>query len=210
MQIKANLGWIVAALLGGVLVGSGFQGTTTKVGVVDVAKILESSTASKKANDQLNEMKKSREELLEFLSIYQVATADQIIKLKGYARKTPLTDAEKSDQTAIKDAIMKADGTYKTLVQKATPTADEKAMLQEYGDRSRNNQKTLQAMYDEFKKEWDDAQAKQSDDVIVKARASLEEVAKAGGYTFILDRRSAPWGANDITEETLKVMNAKG
>lgn len=209
MKNTQNLGWMAAALMAGVLLSTGFQTQTLKVGVVDVSKILETSNPSSSANKQLEVMKKSREDLLEFISQYlAVATEGQINKLKEYAiKEAPLTDAEKKDEAAIKTAIMNEDLRYKNLAQKAQPTAEETKQLNEFGLRDRTNKKTLDAMLMEFRKAFDDATAKQSEAVITKAKSSLEEIAKAGGYTVILDRRTAPWGANDVTDDTLKAMN---
>lgn len=41
------------------------------------------------------------------------------------------------------------------------------------------------------------------------AKAALQEVAKKGGYTVILNGQVAPYGANDITDEAIKALDAK-
>ena len=53
-----QLGWLVAIALIGVLVGAGFQDSTSKIGVVDISKVVEGSDFGKENQDSFATMKK--------------------------------------------------------------------------------------------------------------------------------------------------------
>lgn len=204
-----KLSWVVAAAAVGLFLAGGFQDSQTKIGVVDLGKILDNSDVSKKNTSDLQAMRSAREGLLQFLDTYKVASADQILRLKDLSIKASPTAAEKQELENIKAEVMKTDAKYKELLQKANPTPDEQTLLNDYGARARANDVTNQRLFNEFNKEWEDKVREQSQVVLEKARQSVQEVAKAGGYSAVFDLRVAPYGANDLTDAAMKAMNAK-
>ena len=212
MKTFHQFGWVVAAILALFLVflmAAGFQDSTTKIGVVDLAKLLDSSEMSKDSTSSLTAAQKVREDMLGFLDTYKVASAEQVIKLKNLSLKAKLSEPEKTELETLKADIMRTDQKYKELLQKANPTPDEQSLLTDYASRARSNQATVQRLWEEFKKELDDKLRLESQAVLDKARLSIQEVSKAGGYTAVFDQRIAPYGTNDLTEAALKAMNAK-
>lgn len=53
---------------------------------------------------------------------------------------------------------------------------------------------------------WADKQKLES---IERARQAIQQVAKEQGYTVVFEVGVAPYGANDLSEATLKAMNEK-
>jgi Skp family chaperone for outer membrane proteins len=53
----------------------------------------------------------------------------------------------------------------------------------------------------------DQAAAKQAD-VLNKARGAVQKVGKRDGYTLVMESNVAPYGATDVTDDALKVMDS--
>jgi Skp family chaperone for outer membrane proteins len=204
-----KLGWIVAAGLGGVMIGGGFQGGQTKIGVVDYRKILQANDHWKNSKAAFAGVEKSREDLVQFLANHRTATPEQMLRYKALSTKSPLTDPEKAELTKLKEDIIKGQQKYETLVQKTPLTSDEQIILNDMGGRIRNNEATIQKIVGELRQELDGQSTEQAQVVVEKLNKTLEEIGKAGGYTVIFDIQTAPYGATDVTEAALKSLNAK-
>lgn len=204
-----KLGWIAAAAFGGVILGTGFQGSTDKLGVVDVAKIVEASDYGKQNQENFNKMKVSREGVLEFIDQYRVLTNEQAVRIKDLSLKEVLKPEEKAELDRLKGEVMLADKRSKELSTKTTLTPEERTLMQEYATRSQNMEQLAQRWYREFTTDlqaWTDKQKLASID---KARAAIQEVAKAQGFTIVFEVGVAPYGSNDLSDASLKAMNAK-
>jgi Skp family chaperone for outer membrane proteins len=203
------VGWFIAALLGGVLIGGGFQGDAQKIGVVDFANVVEKSDYFKTNKSQLDKMKEDREGLLEFLFTYKVAMAEQAQKLKDLILKENGTAADKAEIEKVKGDVMAADKTDKQLATKPNPTPDETALMTEYGRRKRATDELLGRWRDEFETQLQQKFNQVRSDSMDRGKAAMQEIGKAGGYTVIFRSDVAVYGANDLTDAALKAMNAK-
>jgi Skp family chaperone for outer membrane proteins len=204
-----KLGWLFAAAFGGILLAGGFQDPQMKIAVVDLGKIIDTSEVSKDGTAKLQAAKRAREDFLTFLDTYKVASSEQIIKLKDLSLKPTLTAAEKTELDAIKADILKTDEKYKGFLQKKDLSADEQTLFNDYTARARASEMTVERLFKEFDNDWQNQVRDQTQQVVEKARLSVSEVAKAGGYSLVFDVRVTPYGANDLTDASMKAMNAK-
>jgi Skp family chaperone for outer membrane proteins len=123
--------------------------------------------------------------------------------------KPTLTAGEKAELESAKAEVIAADKKNKELSTKQNLTPEDRALIEEYSKRSNNMEMTAQRWLREFTQElqvWADKQKAES---LTRARAALQEVAKAQGFTVVFEVGVAPYGANDLTDAALKAMNAK-
>ena len=206
---RNQTGWFAAALIAGTLLGGGFLPQAEKTGVVDVQKVVEQSEFGKANQDTFSAMKSAREGVLEFIDTYRVLTPEQAQKLRELSLKQAATAPEKAELERVKADVIAADKKSKELSTKTNLSPEERTLMEDYAKRSQAMEATAQRWFREFTNEmqtWADAQKLASVD---KARAAIQEVGKAGGYTIVFEVGVAPYGANDLTDAALKAMNAK-
>lgn len=203
------MGWVVAAALAGIMLGSGFQGSAEKTGVVDLSKIVEQSDFGKQNQTTFNAMKAAREGLLEFIDQYRILTNEQAQRLKDLMLKDKATPQDQAEIDRIKGEVTLADKRSKEMSTKTNLTPEERTLMSEYATRSQNMEATAQRWFREFTTDlqaWADKQKLSS---VERARAAIQEVAKAQGFTIVFEVGVAPYGANDLSDAALKAMNAK-
>lgn len=204
-----QLGWIFAAALGGVMFASGFQNTTDKTGVVDIGSVVDKSNYGQANSAQFNQMKAARQGLLEFVDQNPVLTTEQAQQLHDLTVKDSPTDADKAQLAKVESDVTASTKNYQDLSGKANLTPEERTQLDEYSHRSQVMQTTQQRWYNEFMSDLQDWSDKRKLDSINKARAAVQQVAKAQGYSIVFDESVAPYGANDLTDAALQAMNAQ-
>lgn len=209
LTIREKIAYLVAAAAVGVFAASGFQDATTKMGVVDISDVVEQSDFGKKNQEDFNTMKSAREGILEFIDTYRVLTNEQALKLRELSLKVNASAAEKAELETLKATVITSDKKSKELATKANLTPEERTLMQDYAQRSQAMEQTAQRWFREFTNEMQQWADKQKAASIQKAREAVNEVAKAGGYTIVLESGVAPYGANDLTQPALKAMNAK-
>lgn len=206
----SKLGWVVAAALVGIVAAFGFQDNATKIGIVDITKVVEGSDFGKANQEKFGAMKTAREGVLEFIDQYRVLSVDQANKIKELSIKdTPLSAGEKAELDTKMAEVRAAYEKNKALVLKTNLTPEERALLEEYARNSANMENTAGQWLRAFTVELEDWVNKRKIESLNKARAAVNEVAKAQGFSVIFEAGIAPYGANDITEASLKAMNAK-
>lgn len=202
-----HIGWVLAAALAAVMVAGGFQDQAQKSGVVDIAKIVENSEFGKQNQVVFAQMKKSREEVLEFLDTYRILTAEQAQRIRDLSLKPNPTTEEKAELDRIKADVIAASKKSTELSTKPNLTPEERTLIEEYARRSQTMSEVTQRWLREFTNEmqtWADNQKVQS---VAKARKAIQDVAKAQGYNLVFEVGVAPYGANDISDDALKAMN---
>ncbi|HMS56506.1 MAG TPA: OmpH family outer membrane protein [Fimbriimonadaceae bacterium] len=204
-----KMGWVVAAALAGIMLGSGFQGSAEKTGIVDLSRIVEQSDFGKQNQTTFNSMKAAREGLLEFIDQYRILTNEQAQRLKDLMLKDKATPQDQAEIDRIKGEVTLADKRSKEMSTKTNLTPEERTLMSEYATRSQNMEATAQRWFREFTTDlqaWADKQKLSS---VERARAAIQEVAKAQGFTIVFEVGVAPYGANDLSDAALKAMNAK-
>lgn len=209
-QNSNKFGWILAAVLGGILLGSGFQDAATKLGVVDITSVIEQSKFGKDGQAEFAGMKASREGLLEYANTYRIMTVEQSTRIKDLSLKPNRTAEETSEMERIKADIQATEKRNKELITKATLTPEERTLLEEYAKRSASMETVASRWYSDFMGELQIWADKRKIDSVAKARVAIQEAAKAQGFTIIFEIGIAPYGANNLTDAALKAMDAKG
>lgn len=204
-----KFGWMIAAALGGVLLAGAFQAATDKFGIVDISKVVEESDYGKANQDSFKQMKDAREGVLTFIDSNRILTNEQAQRLRDLSLKTPRTPEETAELERIKADVIASTKKNTELQTKANMTPEERTLMEDYSKRSQIMEQVAQRWYREFTNDmqaWADKQKLAS---VEKARAAVQEVAKAQGYTIVFEVGIAPYGANDLTDASLKAMNAK-
>jgi Skp family chaperone for outer membrane proteins len=204
----SQIGWVAAAVLGVVGLTSGFQDTSNKLAVVDIAKVVEQSNHGKANQTLFAAMKKNREDLLQFIDDNRVLTVEQANELKTLWTKDAPTPADKTRMDSIKAEVVASNKKWTELGTKANLTPEDRTLLDEYAKRGQNMEITARKWYGDFTSEMQGWADKQKVASIEKARTAIQSVAKQQGYTIVFEIGIAPYGANDLTAPALAAMNA--
>ena len=208
MKLK-NLGWIIAAGMGATLLASGFQNQTSKVGVVDLQTVFQNSDYFQQKQDQLKAMGQQRSDLLDFIKTYQTITPDQAQQLKTLSLKQDLTASEKTQLDKLKNDVQTNEKAFDALNTKQNPTDADKAKLAAFNDQRNQTANLYDAWEKEFSDDLNGQKEKFRQDVLDRVTGAVQDNGKKQGYTLIFASDVAPFGTNDVTNDTLKVMNAK-
>jgi len=207
---KSQIAVLGALALVAGFMGAGFQGNADKIGVVDLNRLVSESKYGQARMKTLNVQLKSRKELMDFLGLYKVATAEMAQKLRGLMLKDPLADAEKTELDKLKASIMESDKKFQELRQRQNYTDAERELVREFSLRSEATDNMLARWSQEFQDELGNLQDEARKDTLKKAKDALTDVSKAGSFTIIFESTYAPYSANDVTETALKSMDSKG
>lgn len=205
----SHAGWLVAGALGVVMLAGGFNQAAPKFGVVDMAKILSESTKGKTLKDELTNQFNIRQGLLEFVATNPTISTENATKLRELSVKAGATAAERTEIDTIKKAAQADEKTFETLGQKATLSDAERSQLEDLGTRRRNAQGLLQRWQQDFMQELNELEASRQNALIDEVRVVVQEVSKKEGYTVVFQTNVAIYGANDLTDESTKALNAK-
>lgn len=208
MNKISQIGWVAAVAMAGIAITSGFQDTSNKIAVVDIAQVVEKSNHGKANQDTFAKMKKNREDLLQFLDDNRVLTTEQAQELRGLWLKDAPTGDEKNRTERIKADVVASNKKWTELSGKSTLTAEDRALLDDYAKRGQNIELVARRWYNEFTNEMQSWADKQKVASIEKARGAIQSVAKTQGYTIVFEVGIAPYGANDLTQPALLAMNA--
>ncbi|MBI1332370.1 MAG: OmpH family outer membrane protein [Armatimonadetes bacterium] len=202
-------GWIVAAGLAGMMVGSGFQTPSIKLGVVDLNGVIDKSEVGKTTKKTFDDMKGAREGVLEFIDQYRIQTIEQATRIRELMLKKDRTKPEDAELDRLKADVIATSKRSQELATKANLTPEERTLVEEYSRRSQIiidlSNRWLREFADEMQKWVSD----RKDENYVKARAAVNEVAAKDGYTMVFEGTVALYGANDISDAALTAMNAK-
>jgi Skp family chaperone for outer membrane proteins len=204
-----NLGWILAAGLGATVLAGGFKADTSKVGVVDLQTVFQSSDLFVKRQNDLKAMQGARADILDFVHTYPTITSDQAARLRTLSLKPDVTPAEKAELTKLRTDVQATAQAFNTLQQKPKPTADEVTKLNNFNDQIRKTDTLEQDWRKQFGDELTAQQDKFQGEVLDRVAGAIQDNAKKQGYTLIFTSNMAPFASNDVTPDTLKVMNAK-
>lgn len=208
MKIK-YLGWVVAAGLAVVAATAGFQGSTTKIGVVDMTQVFNDSDFAKSQVDSLKALGQARQDMLQFVDSYRTFTPEQATRFHDLSIKPVPTPAEKTELDTIKKAVQTADSRLKDLQQKTSLTPAETTEMAELSRRVQTTGDVAQKWSRDANDEVEKYQQKLQKDTLDKVREAVKQVGQTGSYTIIFVTDVAPYGANNVTADALKVMNKK-
>lgn len=202
-------GWLVAAVLLGAMLSSGFQTPSMKLGVVDVNRVVETSEYGKANQRTLSAMKKAREDVLEFVDTYRVLTPEQATAIRDLMVKTSRTKEEDAELERRKSEIVSANKRLQELSTKTNLTAEERTLLEDYARRSQVMNETATRWLREFTNEIQSWVDDKKTDSYNRARTAISEVAAKDGYSLVFESSVTPYGANDVSDAALAAMNAR-
>ena len=204
-----QFGWVLAAAFGAVIFAGGFGQVSEKTAVVDISRVVEQSNFGKSNQDAFAKMKEARESLLVFIDTNRVLTNEQGQRIKDLSLKPNPTAEETAELERLKADVVAAAKRSPELATKPNLTPEERNLLEEYARRGQTMDANAQRWLREFTTEMQNWADKQKLDSITRARAAIQQVAKAQGYTLVFEIGVAPYGANDISDAVLTAMNAK-
>ncbi len=204
-----RLGWVVAAVLVGGIVGMGFQAPAAKTGTVDLAKVFNESEYAKQQTEGLRNMGASRQDVIDFVRTYRSMKAEDATKFKDLTLKANASATEKAELERLKNEGQAAETKYRELSTKASPSQAELAQIEEMNRRKDATGALLEQWQNDFAGEIQTRQESLRNDTLGRVKAAIQQVARDQGYTMVFDQAVAPYSANDITAEALKAMNAK-
>ena len=146
-------GWVVAAGLAGVMFGSGFQTPSLKLGVVDLNAVIDKSDAGKAGKKSFEDMKATREGLLEFIDQYRILTIEQANRLRELMLKMEKTKPEEAELDRLKADIVATSKRSAELATKPNYTPEERTLVEEYSRRSQTINETSTRWLREFSDE---------------------------------------------------------
>lgn len=205
----ALAGWFVAAGLGVLLITSGFQSAQPKFGVVDVNRVIQQSEIGQSNQARIRDFYEKRNNLLQFMDTYRVMSVDQAQRLRDLELKANPTEAEKQEVERIKQSAIANTRQLDALSQKQPLTDEERNQLTEYNRQSQETARLLAQLNQQFNVEFDDYQATVRQDTINSAMDAAKQVAAREGYTLVFEAQFAIYGANDVTDEAIRIMNAR-
>lgn len=212
MKIELEkLGWVVAAGLGAMVFASGFQGTNTKLGVVDVNKAITGSEGYTKGSDSFQAAYKLRGELLDFISTYPVFTIAQANRFLELSLKAAPTPVETAELNKLKADVKASDTKLRALQQKppANLTPQDRTDLDDFGKRQQELGQHMGDWRQQFTDELQGMQDKAIQANQDSARNAIQEVGKNQAFSLIFSKDVAPYGQNDVTADVIKGMNKK-
>lgn len=210
MKLNKDLfGWMVAAILGGILASAGFQGAPESMAVVDLQKVIKGSDLYKVQEAEFLAKVKARQDLLKFIDGNRVISAEQWVQLKTVSLKDKPSDADKAELKTVEDAISARTKKLADLQVKPNKVADDVTVMESLQHDVQQTQVAARDLQDGFGREipvLQDAAAKVVED---SARIAIAAIGKEQGYTIVFDTLAAPYGAHDITADSLIRMNKK-
>lgn len=187
---------------------SAFQQPQLKLGVVDVSKVAEDSKLGKRKKDEFEKMRTKMTAVLQFMNQNRLISKDQATKF----RELSLIEKPTADQTqqleGLKTLIQRAKQEFDDLLKVSNPTETQLKRIQELSGYGNDTLDRLREWDREFGQQMSDLANSAQSEVLNKAREAVKKLGKRDGYTVILESNSAPYGANDVTADVLKVFDA--
>lgn len=204
-----QLGWVVSACLFGIIVAGGFQNSTEKFAVADLPKVAEGSDYFSSQQQIFNDYAGRRKNLLDFFNQYKVATSDQEARIEVLSLKTDATPAEKAELDRLQQDVIAQDKRYKELTIKASPSPEEQQALTDFANRTRAMDGTvLPKLASDFQDQIQQMKDQIQQTAFQKATDAVRQIGKDQSFTLIFSTAAAPYGANDLTDQAIKAMNA--
>lgn len=204
-----KLGWFVAVGLLGCMAGMGFQGSSQKIGTVDLARVFNESDYAKAQDANLKNMGATRKAVLDFITTYRAIPSDDAQKFHDLSLKPDQTAADKNELDRIRQSAIETDQKFRDLQTKGNLSDTEKAQLAEFQNRANANTALAQRYDGEFSDEVRQQQDRLRNETLSRAKTAVADVAAKQGYSIVFVQDVAPYSSNDVTAEALKAMNSK-
>jgi outer membrane protein len=206
-----KLGWLVAAALAGAMsVGalSGFQGNTApKFASVDIAKVFDESTLAATNTTAIEDARKLRAGILEFVNANRAMETKDAQRLADLSAKgDTATATEKTEIDKLKAAAAESTRKQRELQTKNPLTDADKAALTDYATKVQANNALLGTLQGKYEADLQNMLRDSREKTLVRVRDVIKSLAAKGGYTVVFSAESAPYAANDLTDDALKAL----
>lgn len=193
-----------------VLLGSGFQGSNAKTGVVDAIKVMEAIEVSRNYRDEEKNYFNERENALQYLNQNRVMKKEEAEKFWSLTLKANKTDAEKAELEKVKTSAAEAKKKFNDLQVKSNPTDADLKLLDDYRNRQAEMGEFGKKLVEDTQNEMRELRQKHLNALQEAYQTALQEIGKRDGYGMIFDKNVAPFSANDVTDATTKSAVKKG
>lgn len=191
-------------VLGGILA---FQGPTQKFGVVNTSDVAEKSKLGQREKKAFDETRTRLSSMMQFLNSNKVIKRDDVNKIiELWRTEKPTAEQTKQLETLKTDAQKNSDE-LRRLISILNPSADEQAKIRELSALAQNTEDLLPQLGDALAGNMQQQANAKQQDVIDKARAATKKYGAKEGFTLIFEAAGTPYGANDVTDAVLKVMD---
>jgi outer membrane protein len=186
------------------------QQQTPKLGVVDMAKVLDEYKEFKDADAEYKKLLAARQAQLQDRMAVRLLSADELKEYQNLQAVVAPSDEQKKRMEQLRAVAQTREDELTGLQRVTSPTEDQKkrlAELQGLGDKSSQEISQLQQrLSDEI-----NARNKElSEKLNKKIEAALEAVAKDKRMDYILAKDAVLYGGRDLTNEVLAKLNAPG
>jgi Skp family chaperone for outer membrane proteins len=208
MTFKQNNIFAAAALLVvGVIGLAAFQSPTQKFGVVNLADLADKSKLGSREKKAFDDMRNQLGSLLQFMNNNKVMKREELNKLQElWLMEKPTADQTKQLET-LKTSIQKNSDELRRLISILNPSSDEQAKIRELSTLAQGTEDILPQLDSRFTQMMQAKAQQKQTEVIAKSKAAVDKVGKRDGYTLVFESGVVPYGANDITDAALKIMD---
>lgn len=196
-----------AIVLGIFFLSSALNQTQLKFGVVDLTRIANDSKYGKKKQEELKAQNRKYEEVLNFMRQYPFLSKTEATKLRDLMLADKLTPEQQAELDALKASGQRLREEFDKLVTLQNPSETEQKRLQQLVIAREENARLGSQWENTFRMNWNEMFENVRSDVYAKVRQAVNKLGKRNGYTVIFENNTAPYAANDVTDEILKIMD---
>jgi Skp family chaperone for outer membrane proteins len=186
------------------------QEQALKLGVVDMAKVLDGYKAFKDADAEYKKLLSARQAQLQDRMAVRLLSEEELKEYQNVQAVVAPSEEQKKRMEQLRAVAQTREDELTGLQRVASPTDEQKKRLTELqtlGDKSSQEISTLQQRLSD---EINQRNKELSEQLNKKIEAALEAVAKEKRMDYILAKDAVLYGGRDLTDEVLAKLNAAG
>ena len=185
-----------------------FQAQTQKFGVCDLSSVANNSKYGKRKMQEIETARSKYFSILTFLRQNPFISRSEAQKFRDLSLNNSLTPAQQKDLDELKAGAQRLREEFERLVNMRNPSESEQRRIQELAIAREEIMQIQNTWGEEFSRTLNDQFEDAKEDVHNKVKAAVRKLGRRDGFSVIFDSNSAPYAANDVTDELLKVMDA--
>lgn len=206
MKYSTRIGIVIAAIGIGIALFA-FQGPTQKTGVIDIGRASDLSKLGKRKKSEFDAKQQKWINMLNFMRQNRFFTPDNAKKFRELSLAEKPTAEQTQSLEGLKTSIQKITEEFQNLIKVTQPNDEQVKRRQEL---LRMADETVQMMNElgaEYRDSMQTLAGDLKEEVTNKARQSVQKYGKKEGFTIIFESSIAVYGANDVTDEVVKIMD---
>lgn len=204
-NLTIALAAIVALMVFGAI--TAFQTPTQKFGVVNLGDLAEKSKLGAREKKNFEDLRTRLSTLIQFINTNKVMKRDELNKLDELWRNEKPTPDQTKELEALKTTVQKNSEELRRLISILNPSADEQAKIRELSALAQGTEDALQSLDGRYGQIMQARASEKQAEVLKKSRDAVQKLGKRDGYTLIFEINTTPFGANDVTDAALKIMD---